>query len=73
MYMLSKKVNMVFRIQIKVTATYYTMENLSTVFPQIVVATTILFLRLRCDKYSREETIQRRKLLFSWFSEVYIT
>ena len=36
-----------------------------TVFPRIVVATTILFLGLRCDNYSRETTIQGRKLLFS--------
>ena len=36
-----------------------------TVFPRIVVATTNLFLSLRCDNYSRETTIQERKLLFS--------
>ena len=36
-----------------------------TAFPRIVVATTILFLGLRCDNYSRETTIQGRKLLFS--------
>ena len=35
-----------------------------TVFPRIVVVTTILFLGLRCDNYSRETTIQGRKLLF---------
>ena len=35
-----------------------------TVFPRIVVATTILFWRVGCDNYSRETTIQRRKLLF---------
>ena len=38
-----------------------------TVFPRIIVATTILFLRFRCDNYSRETTIQRRKLLISFF------
>ena len=43
---------------------------LHTVFPRIVVATTILFWKLRCDKYSRETTIQGRKLLFSRFLEV---
>ena len=37
-----------------------------TVFPRIVVATTILFLWLGCDNYSRETTIQRRKLLISF-------
>ena len=37
-----------------------------TVFPQIVVATTILFWGSWCDNYSRETTIQGRKLLFSW-------
>ena len=35
-----------------------------TVIPRIVVATTILFLGLRCDTYSRETTIQGRKLFF---------
>ena len=33
-------------------------------FPRIVSAETILFWKLECGKYSREETIQRRKLLF---------
>ena len=50
--------------------------SLHTVFPRIVVATTILFLGLRCDNYSRETTVQRRKLLFffifSLFLEVYL-
>ena len=39
----------------------------TTVFPRIVVATTILFWRLWCDNYSRETTIQRRKLLTAFF------
>ena len=43
------------------------LEFVSTVFPRIIVATTILFLRFRCDNYSRETTIQRRKLLISFF------
>ena len=34
----------------------------STVFPHIIAAATILFWNLRCGNYSREETIQRRKL-----------
>ena len=34
-----------------------------TVFPRIVSAETILFLKLECGKYSREETNQGRKLL----------
>ena len=34
-----------------------------TVFPRIVSAETILFWIFGCDYYSREETIQRRKLL----------
>jgi hypothetical protein len=38
-----------------------------TVFPHIVAAATILFWKLRCGNYSREETIQRRKLLISCF------
>ena len=33
-----------------------------TVFPRIVSAETILFWKLKCGKYSREETIQGRKL-----------
>ena len=37
-----------------------------TVFPHIVAAATILFWNLRCGNYSREETIQRRKLLISF-------
>ena len=36
----------------------------NTVFPRIVVATTILFWRVGYENYSRETTIQRRKLLF---------
>ena len=35
-----------------------------TVFPRIFSAETILFWKLKCGNYSREETIQRRKLLF---------
>jgi hypothetical protein len=34
-----------------------------TVFPQIVSAETILFWNFGCIYYSRDETIQRRKLL----------
>ena len=33
-----------------------------TVFPRIVSAETILFWKLKCGNYSREETIQGRKL-----------
>ena len=36
-----------------------------TVFPHILAAATILFWNLRCGNYSREETIQRRKLLIN--------
>ena len=42
---------------------------LSKVFPQIVSAETILFWKLDCGKYSREETIQGRKLFFFYFLE----
>ena len=35
-----------------------------TVFPHIVAAATILFWKFECGNYSREETIQRRKVLF---------
>ena len=42
-------------------------RKMTTIFPRIVVGTTILFLRLGCDNYSRETTIQRRKLLISFF------
>ena len=35
-----------------------------TVFPRIVSAETILFWKLDCDHYSREETIQGRKAFF---------
>ena len=35
---------------------------INTVFPRIVSAETILFWKLECGKYSREETIQGRKL-----------
>ena len=38
--------------------------SLRTVFPRIVSAETILFWKLKCRKYSREESIQGRKLLF---------
>ena len=41
-------------------------RKLCNVFPRIVVATTILFWGSWCDNYSRETTIQGRKLLFSW-------
>ena len=37
---------------------------ITTVFPRIVSAETILFLKLDCDHYSREETIQGRKAFF---------
>ena len=40
-----------------------------TVFPRIVSAETILFWKLDCGNYSREETIQGRKLLISYFLE----
>ena len=40
-----------------------------TVFPRIVSAETILFWKLECGNYSREETIQGRKLLFSYILE----
>ena len=43
------------------------LKSSHTVFPRIVSAETILFLNLWCDNYSREESIQRRKLLFSYF------
>ena len=33
------------------------MEKQATVFPRIVSAGTILFWKLKCSKYSREETI----------------
>ena len=36
-----------------------------TVFPRIVSAETILFWKLKCGNYSREETIQGRKLLIN--------
>ena len=36
----------------------------NTVFPHIVAAATILFWKWKWGNYSREETIQRRKLLF---------
>ena len=44
-----------------------------TLFPRIVVGTTILFLGFRCDNYSRETIIQGRKLLISIIWVVYIT
>ena len=47
---------------------YFTVE-ISTVFPRIVSAETILFWNLECGNYSKEETIQGRKLLFSYFLE----
>ena len=42
-------------------------QKVNTVFPRIVSVETILFWKLRCDKYSREETIQRRKLFIFHF------
>ena len=42
--------------------------NMYTVFPRIVSAETILFWKLKCGNYSREETIQGRKLFFFYFS-----
>ena len=41
--------------------------NINTVFPRIVSAETILFLKFKCGNYSREETIQGRKLLICCF------
>ena len=38
--------------------------NATIVFPRIVSAETILFWKLDCDHYSREEIIQGRKLFF---------
>ena len=46
---------------------YYLPLQMNTVFPHIVAAATILFWKLECGNYSREETIQRRKLLFYYF------
>ena len=40
---------------------------LDTVFPHIVAAATILFWKLECGNYSREESIQGRKQLISLF------
>ena len=40
-----------------------------TVFPHIVAAATILFWKLECGNYSREESIQGRKLFFFNFLE----
>ena len=36
---------------------------INTVFPRILSAETILFWKLECGNYSKEETIQGRKLL----------
>ena len=41
--------------------------NPCTVFPHIVAVATILFWKLECGNYSKEETIQGRKLLIHWF------
>ena len=38
-------------------------SDINTVFPHIIAAATILFWNLRCGNYSKEETIQGRKLL----------
>ena len=46
---------------------YFMKATEITVFPHIVSAATILFWKLECGKYSREETIQGRKLLIYWF------
>ena len=43
-----------------------------TVFPHIVAAATILFWEFECGNYSREETVQRRKLLISCFLFTYL-
>ena len=40
---------------------------INTVFQQIVSAETILFWKLECGNYSKEETIQGRKLLIYYF------
>ena len=45
--------------------------TLYTVFPRIVSAETILFWKLECGNYSREETIQGRKLLFYFAFSMY--
>ena len=47
----------------------FTIGFVNTVFPHIVAAVTILFWKLKWGNYSREETIQGRKLLFSYFLE----
>ena len=39
-------------------------EKLYTVFPHIIAAATILFRKLECGNYSKEETIQGRKPFF---------
>ena len=39
-------------------------QGKDTVIPHIVAAATILFWKFECGNYSREETIQRRKVLF---------
>ena len=39
----------------------------NTVFPRIVSAETILFWKLECGKYSREESIRGRKVLICCF------
>jgi hypothetical protein len=61
-YVLSKLLKCLCTLYLKKSKveTYFTYP----VFPRIVVATTILFWRVGCDNYSRETTIQRRKLLF---------
>ena len=38
--------------------------TITTVFPRIVSAETIVFWKLKCGNYSKEETIQGRKLFF---------
>ena len=51
------------------TITSCNYKIINTVFPRIVSAETILFWKLDCGNYSREETIQGRKLLISYFLE----
>ena len=41
-----------------------------TVFPHIVAAATILFWKFECGNYSREETIQRRKVIFDILTQL---
>ena len=43
---------------------------LFAVFPHIVAAATILFWKFECGNYSREETIQRRKVIFDILTQL---